>query len=549
MKINKYTAFLVFIMAFMSCDDPYEGTNYQIYNDKPISAYLSSDENFSEWVTILKYADLYNALNYANVKFTEFAPGNQAVKGFYAKKGVSSIEGLGKEYARGLVKYHTVLDTISKEEFINLDYTTNLLGDRLTIRIDSVQAGKAILNEEARVVEMALSTSNGVVYVLDDVMTPLVETVYDRVKQNNNYSILTKAIEETGWSEKLKILADTVVTDGISQITKRQYTLLAVSDATFAKDGITSYEGLKSKLGAGNDVTTAANSLYQYVAYHILPSGYTKKDLKTFSGSDTSSIWSTEAENQVMMVTYDSLSAEKYYFNYLGKKACFVESNSDIRAKNGYVHEIDSYLPVWEPNQATVVWDLTEYPEVRSIVGPELFQPAVPVSSETKFNLTDAACYTAAVSDAGVGGTAYNYLSYVTCKSNLKNAVHYDRLVLNLGYMGSVTMKTPTIVRGKYKVTLNFIYLSDHAFMRTMTDGNGGIMKISFDSKNMENVSPYTTVSSSLTGVYSSTLYDEIEFDTTSKHEFKIVVMDPAASTNSKFSLQLDCITFTPITE
>lgn len=549
MKINKYTAFLVFIMAFMSCDDPYEGTNYQIYNDKPISAYLSSNENFSEWVTILKYADLYNALNYANVKFTEFAPGNQAVKGFYAKKGVSSIEGLGKEYARSLVKYHTVLDTISKEEFINLDYTTNLLGDRLTIRIDSSQAGKAILNEEARVVEMALSTSNGVVYVLDDVMTPLVETVYDRVKQNNNYSILTKAIEETGWSDKLKILADTVVTDGISQITKRQYTLLAVSDATFAKDGITSYEGLKSKLGAGNDVTTAANSLYQYVAYHILPSGYTKKDLKTFSGSDTSSIWSTEAENQVMMVTYDSLSAEKYYFNYLGKKACFVESNSDIRAKNGYVHEIDSYLPVWEPNQATVVWDLTEYPEVRSIVGPELFQPAVPVSSETKFNLTDAACYTAAVSDAGVGGTAYNYLSYVTCKSNLKNAVHYDRLVLNLGYMGSVTMKTPTIVRGKYKVTLNFIYLSDHAFMRTMTDGNGGIMKISFDSKNMENVSPYTTVSSSLTGVYSSTLYDEIEFDTTSKHEFKIVVMDPAASTNSKFSLQLDCITFTPITE
>jgi hypothetical protein len=135
----------------------------------------------------------------------------------------------------------------------------------------------------------------------------------------------------------------------------------------------------------------------------------------------------------------------------------------------------------------------------------------------------------------------------MNCKTNLKAAVHYDRLVLNLGYMGTVTMKTPTLVRGKYKVSLKFIYLTDHSFMRTMSDGNGGLMKISFDGEHTKNVSPYTTVTSSLGGVYDAPLYDEITFDGTSSHDFKIIVMDPSASTNSKFSLQLDAITFTPI--
>jgi hypothetical protein len=178
-----------------------------------------------------------------------------------------------------------------------------------------------------------------------------------------------------------------------------------------------------------------------------------------------------------------------------------------------------------------------------------MYQPSQPTASENKVNISNAACYTMTVSPSGVGGTTYSYLSYVTCKSNLKDANMYDRLVLNLGYMGSVSMATPTLIKGKYKVTLKFIYLYDHAFMRTMTDGNGGLMRISFDNLYFKNASPYTTVASTLPGVYQATLFDEIEFESTASHQFKLVVMDPAASTNSKFSLQLDCLIFTPITQ
>jgi hypothetical protein len=54
-------------------------------------------------------------------------------------------------------------------------------------------------------------------------------------------------------------------------------------------------------------------------------------------------------------------------------------------------------------------------------------------------------------------------------------------------------------------------------------------------------------VTSALPGVYTSTIYDEIEFPETAAHDFKFVVLDPAASTNSGFSLQFDCIKFIPI--
>ncbi len=546
MKFYKQLLFSVSVLALIACEDPYKNSTYQIYNENPVSTYLASKEDFSEWVKVLKYSDMYNALNQADQDFTAFVPNNEAVIAFYQKMGVASVEELGKSYAKSMVLYSTVLDTISVNDFVNMKYTTNLSGDKLSVQIDSTVAGEAIMDGNAKVLEMCISVSNGVIYVLGDVMKPLVETVYDRLAQNGTYGILCQAIQETGLDSQLNRMADTVITAGSPQITQRFYTVLAVSDATFAKDSIYSLEDLKTKLNATGNPTNDSSKLYQYVAYHILATNSRLESLAKFTAPDTTVLWNTQAPNKVLLITLDSLSTEKYFLNTLDKKVSFVTDKSNVLAKNGYVHEISGYLPVWEPVQATVVWDLTDYAQVRSIVGSG-FQPSIPVPNETKTTLNTATCYSFEASPSGVGGTTYAYLNYVTCKTNLKAAIKYDRLVLNLGYMGNVTMKTPTLVRGKYKVSLKFIYLTDHSFMKTMSDGNGGLMKISFDGANFKNVSPYTTVTSSLAGVYDATLYEEILFDATSPHDFKILVMDPSASTNSKFSLQLDAITFTPI--
>lgn len=531
--------------------NPY-GSTYLSNSNIPISTYLSQNNDFSEWTKVLNFSNMYNALNQSStgVSFTAFAPTNDAVLAFYQKKGVSKIDDLGYDYARAMVLYHTVKDSILPEDFILKTSVDNLNGDKVYIKIDSVNAGQAILNNEARVTKMGVSAFNGKIYVLSSMMTPLVETVTDRINQNTSAKIMAQAVKETGLDKMLDVIADTTYTDGTQVITGHYYTFFNVSDATFAKAGITSVETLKSKLQSYETNTTVSSDslLKKYLRYHIIGSSYKMADLGTMQGSDMTRIWNTLADNQVMTVTYDSLSTDKYTINGLGESAKFVTSNSDILSKNGYVHEIDSWLPVWEPKQSTVVWDLADYTEVKSAVGAD-YHPVEPVASEQRYNLSKVTCYTTQIGESDTKNNSYHYIDYVTCKSNLKAAINYDRVVFNVGYMGSVEMKTPTIIKGKYKVTLSFIYLTDHSFMRQMTDGNGGLMKMTIDDANVTYNAPYTTVNSAFAGVYTSTIYDQVDFSETSSHKFKFVVLDPAASTNSKFSLQLDCITFTPITE
>ena len=431
MKLKQIFLFMLPLLAFIACEDPYKDSTYQVYDENPISSYLSDQSEYSEWVSILKYANMFNALNQADQDFTAFVPNNEAVTAFYQKKGVASIEELGAEYAKSLVLFHTVLDTISVDDFINSTSITNLSKDQLSIQIDSTTAGEAILNGEARVTQMAFSVSNGVIYFLADVMTPLVETVYERVAQNESYSIMREALDATGWADSLNTLADTTYLDGVQSVSKRYYTFLAVTNASFAQEGIQNLSDLKTTLGAGENVQDSANALFQYVAYHILQSNYTLENLTSFNGADTSSIWDTAADNQVMMVTLDSLSQEKFFLNQLGTPANFVVESSDVLAKNGFLHEISGYLPIWEPQQATVLWDLTDYGDVRNLVPTEIYQPAAPVSSEDNLNIFDAASYVAEVSASGVSNRTYNYLAYVTCKTNLRDANYFDRLVID----------------------------------------------------------------------------------------------------------------------
>ena len=52
------------VALFSACNDPYEDSTYQVYDMNPVSSYLETrSDEFSEWITVLKYADLFNAVN------------------------------------------------------------------------------------------------------------------------------------------------------------------------------------------------------------------------------------------------------------------------------------------------------------------------------------------------------------------------------------------------------------------------------------------------------------------------------------------------------
>ncbi len=565
--LNRIAAGAVLALTVSACDsdvfninaDPFKDQTYINILNSPISVYLESEPDFTEYVKALKYSDTYNALNQSTsgVSFTAFAPTNEAMQDFYSRRGVEGLENLSKDYVRAFVLYHTLPDSIQAETFVTKTSVTNLSSDNISISIDPDNAGQATLNDEGQVIQMGISAYNGKIYVLSKAMTPLVETVYERVLQTGTSNIMAAAMRETGWDKELSVIADTVIVDGKKTISKRYYTVFNVSDAVFGEAGIGSLDDLKTKMAANDDRGVGVDSLLrEYVAYHVMTNMYTTANLGEVTTTDTR-IWNSAAKNQVFTVKTDTLTtveADKYVLNGEGVSAKFIPEASNVLAKNGYMHQLTSWLPVWEPKQSVVVWDLGDYTEIKNIVSPEDYQPAEPVASESRTRVANAACFTYEMSESGTKNNSFSDIDYVTSKSykisgNTVKANNNDKVVFNLGYMGFVQMPTPTLVRGKYKVELTLIYTATQNFMRQQTKGNGGLLRMTFDDREETTVftAPYTKVPSALPGIYTSTIYDEVEFTETSSHNFKFVVLDPAASSESGFSLQFDCITFTPI--
>ncbi len=536
--------------------DPFKNQTYINSLEAPISTFLEEQEGFEEYVKALRYAGMFNALNQssAGTSFTAFVPNNEAMREFYQRRGVDSLLQLSPEYMRQFVLYHTVKDSILPDAFIQKTSVQNLNNDVLTIAIDPEHAGQAILGGEGRIVEMGLSAYNGKIYVLSRAMTPLVETVYDRIADSGEATIMTEALKATGWDKKLATIADTTMNEQHKRVvTHYYYTALSVSDATFSKAGIGSLEQLKSQLRQNSHEALSDDSLLrEYVGYHILQNQYTTDELGAPSGSGQTRIWSSSAMNQVFTVTIDTLAtdeAQRYVLNAQADKACFIPIRSNILSKNGYVHELDSWLPVWEPQQTEVLWDLADYTDIKNIVDAQYYQPTEPTSTEMRFRVSEAKCFDYQMGEAGSNNRSYSDIDYVTCRQNMKDAHNYDRVVFNVGYMGRVSMPTPTIVKGKYRVELTIVYMTGNNFMRQQSDGNGGLMKMQFDESDEYTTfaAPYTKVPSPLPGVYTSTIFEEVEFPVTASHQFSFVVLDPAASTNGSFSLQFDCIRFVPI--
>ena len=558
-------ALAVGALALTACDsDIWElkDENKGAYNPDsgdPIATTLDKDGSFTEWINVLNYSGTYSALNQGTdgVIYTAFVPTDEAVQAYYQSLGVSGIEELGKRYAEELVKQHVYSGDSLKlsEKFgatVDSLLYTNVGSEDIVIKVDTTGDGGFLLNDAVHIERTYTQASNGFIYVIDGLTNPLVETIYDRLAENPDYSLMLDIVTQAGYARDMNTLADTVVFVGLQQVTRRNYTLLTVSNQTFAAAGINSVADLTSKLAARDENGLTPDSLLRlYVQYHLMNVRYLRSDLEAMVGEDdTLRVWATMAPNQILLMTKHVSEDSTVYVNINEGDipTRIVSTGADQRAKNGYLQEIDSWLPVYEPAQTVVVWDLADYPEVRAAAGAD-YRPLEPVSTETKVTLETRGCYEVEVGPNGYANNSYSAVTYVTCKSNLKDCLYNDRVVFNMGYQGSVSMQTPTLVRGKYKVTISMAYLTELSFIRTQTSCKGGMMKISMDGENEAIVSPYTTITKSLAGVYDATLYEEIEFAETSSHTFKFVIMDPAASTNSRFCLQFDAITFTPITE
>lgn len=127
----------------------------------------AASSSFTTLVTAVKKAGLVDTLK-GDGPFTVFAPTNEA----FAKLPEGTVENLLKPENRkqliAILTYHVVPGKVMAADVVKLKSAKTVQGSNVTI---NVQDGKVMI-DEATVIKADIGTSNGVIHVIDRVITP-----------------------------------------------------------------------------------------------------------------------------------------------------------------------------------------------------------------------------------------------------------------------------------------------------------------------------------------------------------------------------------------
>lgn len=523
------------LLAFVSlsvgsCKDAYEDDTFKAYDESPIAILLKSDpEKYSLWVEILEKADLYNTLNISTV-YTHFAPVNEGVERYLAKLNIASVDEMTKEDANYLVRYHLIPGI--KVDFGQFQSGAisdlNATADNLFVEFREGGLDAVYLNGESRFNRFDIAATNGVIHSIDDVLVPLTATILDRLEEER-FSLFREAVTAVGLDGMLdRIYTETVDEFGNPVQQRFRYTLFAVSNSTFAKEGIASLADLSTKLAVspGSDLTDENNPLYKYVAYHILMQQRSYIDLGKFPEGSTRMNLETLAKDELMNVSDGPtdlvVNADEVGENYIQ----FIEYN--IIAKNGVVHEVDNWMPVFFPERVPIIWEFTDYPDVAANV-TQYQNPSL----GAQYNKTFTANELTSIVWSAVPEFRSDVLIYRNNRSNdgifYSNVLNHDHFRVTLGESGWIQMNTPTIVRGKYRVT--FVWPS------TRNAANTGICSFILDNQELYS---RLVISNTASDRRQTQVLGEVEFNETTSHTFRVLSLDGKLIT-------MDYLQFDPI--
>ena len=526
---NIYLLLVAGLCMVFSCQDPYEGSTFTAYEELPASSYLKSQpDEFSLWVELLEHANLYNTLNLQEV-YTIFAPTDSAMEVYLLQNGFSEVTDMPVEDADYLVKYHVLYGTIfDQSRFTNgIIPTPTVTDDKLSIVFKEGGLNAIYVNGVARIVQLDIKVTNGIIHSIDQVLIPEKETILQKL-QKARYKIFNDAVVLTGYQEELNtIMLEETDDRGNPVIKKPRHTAFAVTDSVYVAHGILDIEGLKSKVGVSNtNFTSQDNELNKYVAYHILPQIRSTDDLARFPEGQNSMNINTLAPNELINLRSVSGKLTINYDQAENEGVTFLKEN--INTKNGVIHEVSHWMPVETPPMVTVLWDLADYPDLAAVV--RSFQSSSLTSTYTKtLSPGEIPTYTW----KSVPENKYNVVSYRNNRSNdgvYYHAHNYDHLRIEPGPSGYVEMETPVLIEGTYKITLQYIsgrYSTNTGSMQMSMDGQalGGQIVVSNPTADE---------------IKQVVLSNAFEFTETSSHTLRIVGIDGKL-------LTLDYILFEPV--
>ncbi|BDD09096.1 hypothetical protein FUAX_15280 [Fulvitalea axinellae] len=411
--------------SLTGCDEDAANSPFEEERLKTYIEYLENDTKgeYSEWLKLLETSEFYGMLA-ARGDYTFLACKNETMQAFYADKGVSGIDGLEKDYVDLLVKTHTVMSKYQSFSFNQGPLSdTTMNGNFLTVKFGQDGLNGLVINGESKVVERDVECSNGFLHTLDRPIEPIGDGIYNTLRAQGEYTILTEAMEKTGLADTLELLTND---NGVRVV----YTVFAEKDEVFKAKGIADFTALVAELGAGDDYESPKNKLHSFVRHHIF-SG------KRYSSALETDILLTVGNTMVKLLK----NQEGYFINSkvddfgldITEGANSLDLFSlDLQSKNGVVHDMKDVLFEEDIQPITVQDNITDV--------PELFGKRTSGNDQDVIYTKDIARWRS---------KGYDQFVYMYQGGN-------DQLNCYTATAGWFEFETRPILKGKYEITSNF---------------------------------------------------------------------------------------------
>jgi uncharacterized surface protein with fasciclin (FAS1) repeats len=261
---------------------------------------VSDSPQLTTLATAIELANLGSTLG--GGEFTVFAPTDQAFEKLGDEKLGKLTEPEQRDLLRKVLTYHVVPGKLTAAEVLQRSFLTTVNGQRLDITLEK---GTPRV-DRAAIVKTDIICSNGVVHLIDGVLTPATVSIAQTAKEAGGFKTLLAAA-------KAASLVETLSSGG-------PYTVFAPTDEAFAKLGKNTIANLLKPENR--------EQLAQILTYHVVPGSLYATAVSAAETLPTAANQNLRVRIADGRLTINDSSVLK----------------TDIEASNGIIHVIDTVL-------------------------------------------------------------------------------------------------------------------------------------------------------------------------------------------------------------
>lgn len=454
---NRITSALLIMVSVLllstSCDDDLDKGVYKTSNTQMIDEYMDdSDNQLDKFLAIIDKAD-FRGMLHAFGTYTVFTPTNDAVDNYFKSENAvaPSIEALTMLQAQEIIKLHTIVDTLSTQDFVDGRLpAASISRIFLTTRLTSVGSDVYhIVNRQARLMRGNIKLGNGYIHKIDNMLLPPNYTVGETLMQlPDEFSLFKEVVRRTKYNETLSRVNDSI-----------RYTFFVQDNEAFESIGVNNMDDLIARLLDNTPTVTNPDTLlYNFVAYHSAP------ELKYVTDLLYTSTLTTSSNKQVITfkTRKDTILLNEFKLGQLDEAGVMLDKNSefsDLTCSNGVIHKLNGQIEIKVRKPYPVFWDMGEQPEIQAQKG---FRKN---GTSVRFNPGELS----EMQFGGKNSPSVLYYCQTTYNSSTHEYIYGDYLEFRVctNVMQWVEFKTPLLIEGVYKVWICYRKTNNGSFTPT----------------------------------------------------------------------------------